>query len=78
MAADTRLKNEFTEDEKHHGLMSWIISRLCNLIILRPHITVWPKDTAEMVNRADPDQTAGHKQFDFRLDCLLSPIWSDT
>ena len=26
MAANARLKNEFTEDEKYHNLMSWLIS----------------------------------------------------
>ena len=25
MAAYARLKNEFTEDEKYHNLMSWLI-----------------------------------------------------
>ena len=25
MAAHARLKNEFTEDEKYHNLMSWLI-----------------------------------------------------
>ena len=38
MAAHARLKNEFTEDEKCHNLMSWLIrqlfirlARLCNI-----------------------------------------------
>ena len=26
MAAHARLKNEFTEDEKYHDLMKWLIS----------------------------------------------------
>ena len=29
MAAHVHLKNEFTEDEKYHNLMSWLIFILC-------------------------------------------------
>ena len=28
MAAHAHLKNEFTEDEKYHNLMSWLISQV--------------------------------------------------
>ena len=43
MAAHAHLKNEFTEDEKYHNLMSWLI-----------YLT----DTDGMANSVDPDQTA--------------------
>ena len=32
MAAHARLKNEFTEDEKCHNLMSWLILLLANAL----------------------------------------------
>ena len=34
MAAYERLKNEFTEDEKYHNLMRWLINNF-------PEIAVW-------------------------------------
>ena len=34
MTPHARLKNEFTEDEKYHNLMGWLIYSVCNLLIV--------------------------------------------
>ena len=40
MAAHARLKNEFTEDEKCHNLMSWF-KCLSSLLVMLCHMTLF-------------------------------------
>ena len=45
MAAHARLKNEFTEDEKYHNLIRWLI--------LFYHRVMCPKDADRVADSAD-------------------------